>query len=132
MGECPFGLNATGTTNSGPNRLSWTPSTSIDVVEYAVYAAPAGNSAQFLARIDAGLLEPVDIVTDPEAFITDFGLIPILTNSVGVGLPDGNWQFVVCTIDTSGNYSDPYQSLAWVNAIMKFTPPAPPVNGGVD
>jgi len=129
VGERPFGPNSTTTSNFGERKLSWT--APADAVKFAVYAAPAGNSAKFLADIDAGLSELYVLeVSAAEAFFRDLHIIPTLTSTVG--LPDGNWQFAVCAIDIFGNFSDPHQSLTWERVKIKFTPPHSPKAGDVD
>jgi hypothetical protein len=129
VGERPFGPNSTTTSNFGERKLSWT--APVDAIKFAVYAAPAGNSAKFLADIDAGLSElSVLEVTATEAFFRDLHIIPTLTSTVG--LPDGIWQFAVCAIDTAGNYSDPHQSFELERVKIKLTPPHPPKTGDLD
>ena len=130
MGERPFGPDGTTTSDWRQRKLGWKASESPDVVKYVVYTAPSGNSAQFLEKIEAGLLEASAYdVTTTEAQLGFLPIIPILTESVGV--PDGNWQFAVCAIDTSGNFSDPHQSIEWTSVKIKLTPPHPPKGGDV-
>lgn len=96
----------------------------MDVGSYAVYSAPSGNSVKFLSDIDAGLIEPIGITS-----IFSFLLPPPITK---VGLPDGDWQFAVCAYDETGNFSNPHQSVEWVNVKIKMTPPRRPEWGGLD
>ena len=132
MGVCPFGPDGSSTANFGQRKLVWLPSPSRDVVKYAIYSAPSGNSVKFLSDIDAGLLEPsVFEVADLFVFLKDLPIVPVLTDSVGVGLPDGNWQFAICSFDKTGNFSDPHQSIPLKNVKIKFTPPVVPADGGV-
>jgi hypothetical protein len=96
----------------------------LDVGSYAVYSAPSGNSVKFLSDIDAGLIEPIGITS-----IFSFLLPPPVMK---VGLPDGDWQFAVCAYDETGNFSNPHQSVEWVNVKIKMTPPRRPEWGGLD
>jgi hypothetical protein len=69
-------------------------------------------------------------VEGTEAFFDDLHLIPVLMDAVG--LPDGNWQFAVCAIDDTGNFSDPFQAQKWTFLRLKFTPPVPVPAGDLD
>jgi hypothetical protein len=101
-------------------RLFWSPSPSTDVVGYAVYAAPAGDTT-FIPKVDAGTVAPLFAnVATSEAVLS------------GGAIPEGTWQFAVCAIDDAGNYSDPYQAATWVNVPLDLTAPQPPPSGDVD
>jgi len=98
-------------------RLYWDPPADTDVVDFAVYAR-APDFPDFLATVDAGLVEPHEVVTDPEYFLDN--------------LPEGDYQFAVCARDDAGNWSDPYQHPAWVNVPLDVTPPGPVSGGGLE
>ena len=100
-------------------RLFWSPSPSADLAGYAVYAAPAGDAA-FVAQVDAGNVVPLFPSVAAAEVILSSGAVP-----------EGNWQFAVCAVDTAGNYSDPYQSASWVNVPLDLTAPQPPTLGNV-
>jgi hypothetical protein len=100
--------------------LFWDASPSTDVVGYAVYAEPAGDTT-FVSRVDAGSVTPLfPNVAETSVVLTD-----------GV-IAEGDWQFAVCAQDDAGNFSDPYQNAAWVNVPLDITAPAAPTNGGVN
>ena len=101
-------------------RLFWSPSPSADLAGYAVYAAPAGDST-FVAQVDAGNVVPLFPSVTASEVILSSGAIP-----------EGTWQFAVCAVDNTGNYSDPYQSASWVNVPLDLTAPQPPTGGNVN
>lgn len=72
--------------------LTWTDSTSADVVAYDIYGEPT-SAADFAARADAGTAPKIG-----EAAHSPFAL---------VGLPDGIWQFAVVARDLAGNTASP-------------------------
>lgn len=98
-------------------RLYWDPPADTDVLDFAVYAGDP-NQSDFIGNIDAGLVEPHAVVTDPEYRIED--------------LAEGSYQFAVCVRDDAGNWSDPYQHAAWVNVPLDVTPPGPASGGGLE
>ena len=98
--------------------LSSDPSPSQDVVGYFWYAAPA-NDGQFLAKVDAGNVAPLN---QTPTSTPSFTLVP-------GALPEGTYQFAECAVDSSGNVSDVYQAPVWVNVPLDLTAPLPPTNG---
>jgi hypothetical protein len=85
----------------------------------AIYAGNPAVGGQFLADVDAGGIEPIGEVSFPD-------------NSYPLdSMPDGNWQFAVCTMDEAQNFSDPYQHPGWQNVPLDQTPPGPVSGGGL-
>lgn len=72
--------------------LTWTDSTSADVVAYDIYGE-ASAAADFAARADAGTATKIGEVAH-----SPFPL---------VGLADGVWQFAVVARDAAGNTATP-------------------------
>lgn len=98
--------------------LYWDAPADTDIVGYAVYSA-APDVPNFLARVDAGDIDPLAEVTETSL-------------TLGEGdLPEGNYQFAVCSKDVAGNFSDPYQHPAWQSVPLDLTPPGPPSGGGL-
>jgi hypothetical protein len=98
--------------------LYWEAPADTDISGYVVYSA-APDVPNFLANVDAGQIEPLG-----ETAETSYTL--------GEGaLPEGNYQFAVCSKDTAGNFSDPYQHPAWQSVPLDLTAPNPPSGGGL-
>ena len=98
--------------------LYWDAPGDSDISGYAVYSGDPQNQ-QFLPEVDAGSVEPLREVTGT-SLVLDEG-----------DLPEGNYQFAVCSKDTAGNFSDPYQHPAWQNVPLDLTAPKPPAGGGL-
>ena len=98
-------------------RMFWDSSTSEDVEGYNIYVEVFGQD-DFLARVDAGQIEPHVVVESSQWTIA--------------GLDEGDYQFAVAAVDDAGNISDPYQHPAWASVPLDLTPPMAPSGGGLE
>jgi hypothetical protein len=98
--------------------LFWDPPADTDISHYAVYSG-APDVPDFLANVDAGIVEPLAEPAEPVLRLTE-GM-----------LEEGNYQFAVCSVDGAGNFSDPYQHPAWQSVPLDLTAPNPPSGGGL-
>lgn len=98
--------------------IFWEAPADTDITGYAVYSG-SPQDQNFLAEVDAGAVPPLEEVTETSL-------------QLGEGsLPEGNYQFCVCSKDAAGNFSDPYQHPAWQNVPLDLTAPNPPSGGGL-
>lgn len=98
--------------------LYWEAPGDTDITGYAVYAG-SPDSPSFLVDVDAGTVDPLG-ETDKTSYPLGEG-----------ALPEGNYQFAVCSKDTAGNFSDPYQHPAWKSVPLDLSAPNPPKGGGL-
>ena len=98
-------------------RLFWVAPADTDVVSYNVYAAP-DSDAEFFSKVQAGTEEPHASTATVNWLIS--------------GLVEGNYQFVISSVDDVGNESDPYQHEAWKSVPLDLTPPQSPSGGGIE
>lgn len=103
-------------------RMFWDAPSAIDLDLYGVYVGDPSLGADFLANIDAGLVEPHAVVEGS----------PPATEYYLASLPEGNYQLAVAARDDDGNWSDPYQHPSWANVPLDVTPPAAPSGGGLE
>ena len=98
--------------------LWWEAPPDTDITGYLVYAADPGVSS-FLTDVDAGTVDVFKAVQDTKCPLGEDDL------------PEGNWQFAVCSQDAAGNISDPYQHPAWKSVPLDLTAPGAPKGGGL-
>lgn len=100
-------------------RVFWEAPADSDVNGYVFYVGDP-QSGSFLADVDAGQVEPFRELTGTEIILGEGAI------------DEGNYQFAVCSQDTAGNYSDPYQHPAWQNVPLDLSAPNPPTGGGLE